>query len=302
MLPASGTGILNADNPGAAAAADSVVPDRDVRARSRCDVRGSPQLQRSTGIGSRAAPTSTWSAADWWAPSGSRARSGPTAVTPRSRRLASRRVGDPFEEALVPPLLRSRRRAGCSAGRAPRSLIIDDTYNSSPAAAIEHPGRACDSGAAEPIRRDHRSAWAHHRNSDPPREASTRSSWTPSAKLSSVSMVFSPSATRLGTRRARPEKPGCPPSGCWKSAGPDEAIRALMECAEPGSVVLWSRRDRSRPGVGAGGKRDDGRGAKGECADSGDGGLDGTPISAEASGREKQEQQDDLRAAVRTAR
>ena len=118
MLPASGTGILNADNPGAAAAADRAscrIVTYGLEAGA--DVRGSPQLQRSTGIGSRAAPTSTWSAADWWAPSGSRARSGRTAVTHRSRPLASRRQsGSRSRRPCVPSALTLRPQAGCSAG------------------------------------------------------------------------------------------------------------------------------------------------------------------------------------------
>ena len=247
MLPASGTGIFNVDNPWGRAAVD--------RASCRivtygleavADVRGSRHsFSRSTGIGSRAAPTSTWSAADWSAPSGSRARSGAHSCTHRSRPSASRRQsGSRSRRPCVPSALTFRPRPDAVQAWAATDLSSSTTrttrrprQRSKPSTRLRQRRRR-----ANPRRPSQCSGpW---RSSDPPREASTK--LLDAMPRSSVSIVLSPSATRLRDTARALEKPGCPPSGCSKFAGPDEAIRALMECAEPGNVVLVKGSQSSR--------------------------------------------------------
>ena len=238
MLPASGVGIVNVDNPGAAAAVarascrivtygfEAAADVRALGAVSSIDwdrftacthlevqcgeERGTLRIDGTLGSHSCYAPLAALGVAQ--------------------------AVGVPFVDAMrtlrnyVPPPGRMRCGPGLS-----RSLVIDDTYNSSPAAAMSAlqalAAVAPRGGSAEaiavlgpmaelgPISRSQHEAVGRH-----------------AAGLGLDCVVTVGSAARDTARAARDA--GMPDDRVLELAGTEEAIRALMERGKPGDVVL----------------------------------------------------------------
>ena len=124
-----------------------------------------------------------------------------------------------------------------------RSLVIDDTYNSSPAAAI----KALDALATAAPQGESAETIAvlgPMAELGPTSRSQHEAIGRHAAKLSLDRIVTVGNEARDTARAAR--EAGMPTERVLEVRGPDEAIRALMECAEPGNVVLVKGSQSSR--------------------------------------------------------
>lgn len=246
MLPASGTGILNADNPGAAAAAD----------RASCRI-----VTYGLEAGADVRGVATASAIDWDRLTGCThldveccglvgalriegTVGAHSCYAPLAALGVAQAIGIPFAEAMralrsyVPPPGRMQCRPGLN-----RSLVIDDTYNSSPAAAI----KALDALATAAPQGESAETIAvlgPMAELGPTSRSQHEAIGRHAAKLSLDRIVTVGNEARDTARAAR--EAGMPTERVLEVRGPDEAIRALMECAEPGNVVLVKGSQSSR--------------------------------------------------------
>jgi UDP-N-acetylmuramoyl-tripeptide--D-alanyl-D-alanine ligase len=246
MLPTSGTGVVNLDSPGAAAAAG----------RASCRI-----VTYGFDAGADVRGLAAVSAVDW----DRRTACTDLEVQVRNERAVLRidgtigthscyaplaalgvaqALGVPFDEAVaalrayVPPAGRMRCRPGLNG-----SLVVDDTYNSSPAAAIRALDALADvasrEGSARAVavvgpmaelgpasRREHEALGRH------------------AARLNLDRLVTVGDETRRMARAARDA--GMPAGQILELAGREEALHAVKECVHPGTLVLVKGSQSSR--------------------------------------------------------
>jgi UDP-N-acetylmuramoyl-tripeptide--D-alanyl-D-alanine ligase len=246
MLPASGIGVVNLDNSGAVGAAGQAScrivtygfgAGADVRGLAAVSViewdRRTACTHLDVQVGNERADIKIDGTIGTH-----------SCYAPLAALGVAQAIGVPFEAAVsalrayVPPAGRMRCRPGLNG-----SLVVDDTYNSSPAAAI----RALDALAEVASREESTGAVAVLGPMAELGPASRREHEALGRHAANVGLdrlVTVGDETRYTARAARDA--GMPDRRVLELAGTEEAVHALKERVQPGSVVLVKGSQSSR--------------------------------------------------------